>query len=62
MADIDATDSLTTFTAAEALQLAEIVADAVGHALGGQPMFCQFDPATGIFTLRAVIPDDRVLH
>ena len=59
---MDDISSLTAFTETEAAQLAACVADAVSLALAGLPMHCQFDQATGIFTLRAVIPDDRVLH
>ena len=62
MDDLDGTNTLSTFTDVEAIQLASCVAEAVSVALAGLPMHCQFDQATGIFTRRAVIPDGRVLH
>ncbi len=58
----DATNTQLTFTAAEGRMLAACVAEAVSAAFAGLPMACEFDPASGVFTLRAVIPDDRVLH
>ena len=62
MDDTGASDSLTRFTADEALQLAECVAEAVSVALAGLPMACEFDRASGRFSLWAVTPDDRVVH
>ena len=62
MDDMDVADTLSKFTEAEAMQLAEVVAEAVQHALGGLPMRCELDPASGVFVLHAIIPDGRTLH
>ena len=53
--------TLPKFTAADADALAEVVAQAVTAALA-MPMVCVFDAADGVFTLRAVEDDERVIN
>ena len=62
MDDMDDATSLTAMTEAEGRQLAACVAEAVSYALDGLPMACEFNRASGVFVLRAVILDGRVLH